>query len=406
MIDPEGIRRKALRLYPAVLRAAIEEAAPKTWPTEESAPRPLFPLDVRADRGRSTDPFAERRKGIETLYAESKNRRGKGYTLLLREVSTRREGRQSVVDRIRFESREDYLAFLDKTGELDAFVQDACTVAGRLPRLTPWIQAEPLTFVRHLGEWSELVAVCEQLVQHPRPGCYARQLPVAVHTKFVEEHRGILQRLLDMLLPAAAIDPAATSFEGRYGLAAAEPLVRVRFLDPTLAPATLEDMAIPTSHLARLDVACGTAFIVENLLPFLAFPMVDGAICLWGGGFAASSLAATPWLRGCRILYWGDLDRAGFGILASLRLLLPRVVSMLMDEPTYRRYRAFAVAPPGGGAGPVGEAALRGEILTECERDAMAALEEDPARSRLEQERITHGDLVSYLAGAGFRVRR
>jgi hypothetical protein len=36
-----------------------------------------------------------------------------------------------------------------------------------------------------------------------------------VHTKFVEEHRGILQKVLDMLLPEHAVDATATSFGQR-----------------------------------------------------------------------------------------------------------------------------------------------------------------------------------------------
>ena len=411
MIRPDDIRRKAVRLYPAVLRSALEERAPKVWPPRLSTvggaaqtSSSLFPYDVKADRGRSTDPFSERRSGIEALRAESKDRTGRGYTLLFREVSTRREGRQSIVERIRFECREDYLAFLGKTAELAAFLAESSAVVDRLPGLAAWIHAEPLTFLGYVGQWSDIASVCEYLVHHPRPGCYVRQLPVAVHTKFVEEHRGILQRVLDVLLSSDAIDTTATTFEVRYGFASPPKLLRIRFLDPALAPSGLTDLMVPAQNLAALDVPCRAAFIVENLLPFLTFPSVEGAVCLWGGGFAVPALGVLSWLTRCRILYWGDLDRAGFGILASLRAVLPRTESMLMDHATYLRYGAYAVAGAAGGAGAAGEAALRLNVLTEEERTTLALIESDPARARLEQERITHAHVVSYLGEVGVRV--
>ena len=412
MISPDGIRGKAMRLYPVVLRSALEERAPEVWPPRHSSvavaaqtSSSLFPYDVRADRGRSTDPFSERRSGIEALRAESKDRTGRGYTLLFREVSTRREGRQSIVERIRFECREDYLAFLGKTTELDAFLNESAAVVARLPGLAAWIHAEPLSFLRYVGEWSAIASVCEYLVHHPRPGCYARQLPVAVHTKFVEEHRGILQKVLDVLLPSDAIDTTGATFEDRYGLASPPKLLfRIRLLDPALALSGLSDLMVPAQNLAALDVPCRAAFIVENLLPFLTFPSVEGAVCLWGGGFAVPALGALSWLTRCRILYWGDLDRAGFGILASLRAVLPRAESMLMDYATYLRYGAYAVAGAAGGAGAAGEAALRLNVLTDEERTTLAMIESDPARARLEQERITHMHVVSYLGDVGFRM--
>ncbi|QBD83792.1 hypothetical protein EPA93_45535 [Ktedonosporobacter rubrisoli] len=43
------------------------------------------------------------------------------------------------------------------------------------------------------GDWSDLIAVCDYFLEHPRPACYIREIPVAVHTKFIEQHSGILR---------------------------------------------------------------------------------------------------------------------------------------------------------------------------------------------------------------------
>ena len=49
-----------------------------------------------------------------------------------------------------------------------------------------------------------------------------------------------------------------------------------------------------------------------------------------------------------RILYFGDLDTHGLAILAECRRLFPQTESVLMDLPTFERWRAFAVTEPKG----------------------------------------------------------
>jgi hypothetical protein len=400
VIDPDGIRAKALRRYAEVLRGALDEAlgAGASATGGASAVDPLFPMVVPADRGRSTEAVADRR-GVEALHAASKEVTGRGYKLTYRQVNTRVLGRQSIIDRIAFEGREDYLDFLGKRRELERFVSEARVVLERLPQLATWVRDRPLRFVEHLGEWPELVLVCEYFARHPRPGLYVRELAIPVHTKFIEDHRRIVGDLLDILLPASSIDPEAATFEQRYGLKAPEPTIRVRFLDPALAPGPLDDLAAPVSRLALLDVSCRTAFVVENLMPFLSFPAVEGAVCIWGSGFQAAVLGSLPWLRSCRVLYWGDLDRTGLKILAAVRAALGRVEPLLMDVATWERYKAMAVEDT---AAAGRDEALEG--LAERELALAAALSRDAKASRLEQERIPQADLVSRLLEMGFRL--
>lgn len=412
MIDLAGIRAKALRLYPQVLRDSLAAALSTASP---SPPRLPFPLDISADRGRSTEPFADRRAGIERLHRGSRERTGLGYALEYREVLTRREGRQSVVSRIFFPTLADYLAFLGKEREHAEFLAEAGRALARLPGLQEWIREQPLRFLNHLGEWEELSRICEYLLAHPRPGCYLRQIPVAVHTKFIEEHQGILRSLLDRLLPPSTVDRERTDFEGRFGLRRPQRLVRLRYLDPALTFHGWRDVGLPPTELRRLEIRCRTAFIVENRLTFLAFPEVAGAVCIWGSGFRAARLGRLPWLREPRLLYWGDIDRAGFEILAALRRALPQAESMLMDRQTWSRYEQFVVAdrgarrphpagPPEEGFPPGGPAAPLETLLTPAERELYAALRQNPGRGRLEQERVTHAHLQEFLREQGFSL--
>ncbi len=47
---------------------------------------------------------------------------------------------------------------------------------------------------------------------------YIRELPVEVHTKFIEENKGVLKNLLDYLLPEGMVHTGETDFEKRFGL--------------------------------------------------------------------------------------------------------------------------------------------------------------------------------------------
>lgn len=56
-----------------------------------------------------------------------------------------------------------------------------------------------------------------------------RELPIAVHTKFIEQHRPPA----GSAAPADALDTGEQAFERRYGLRDDAPLVRMRLLDHT-----------------------------------------------------------------------------------------------------------------------------------------------------------------------------
>nr|WP_274600657.1 DUF3322 domain-containing protein [Halorhodospira neutriphila] len=113
--------------------------------------------------------------------------------------------------------------------------------------------------MEHAEEWPQLLAVCAWFRDHPRPGIYLRQLDIpGVDTKFIESRRRLLGELLDLVLPAEAVDTrytGARGFEARYGLRQAPTRVRLRLLDPELAIRGLTDLAVPVEELARLDLA-------------------------------------------------------------------------------------------------------------------------------------------------------
>ena len=323
MISLPELRAKALRQYPGVLRAHLAGENP-------------FPLPIRASKA------LDRTLGGTHIYeqqaellAHSKNRTGHGYALAIR--PNRKTG-QSEVSRIEFETRADFLDFIDKQAEFDAFATNAARTATAVPELLPLLQQSPRLLLENATDWAGLLTVCAYFQQHPQPDLYVRSLPLALPTKFVEQHQTTLRPLLDWLIPDFN-RPDETDFFRRFHLLLEEPGIKLRFLDAGLRlhPA-VSQCSLWVSEFRQLNLAVRRVYIIENLTSFLAFPLVEDAVAIWGGGFAVSLLAGADWLHGKQLFYWGDIDVHGFQILAQLRAHFPAAQSLMMDEGTFARY--------------------------------------------------------------------
>ena len=312
--------------------------------------------------------------------------------------STNLGSRQFLPERVFFATETDYVGFLRIGPSISAFRQNVELTKRLCPGLIPWIRDNIARFDKHADEWSDILTVCTYFVSNPTPGLYARELPIQVHTKFVEEHQTILDSVLQHLLPLA-IDPEADDFFSRFHLRDNEAFVEIRILDAALAaqrgfPA--RHFKVPLSELAALPLAGTKVLVVENRLPLLTLPGFPGTVGVFGGGNAVTLLAVAGWLRDCSLFYWGDLDEHGFSILARFRQLQTGVQSVLMDLTTFDHFAAFHVdyTPPEN----TPETSLSEDELSA--RSATVSM-----RKRLEQERISlpfaHAAIERAMRGRG-----
>lgn len=369
MITPIEIRQKAERWYIPFLQSWLQH--------EQFFPRDMAP-------GAVPDDFVALRNAIEALYRHAKERRGYGYSIVSRFKRMRQHGDQHIPERIVIETQQDFLRFIEKEDEFTSFCQDVALIQATLPQLSEWMIHAPQRVLNQHGIWPDLLAVCEYFLHHPRPHTYIRQLPIPVHTKFIEQHRSILQELFKQLLPSDTIDLNAPTFEQRFGLREEEPLVRVRLLDEQLLKRyalPLDDLSLPCSQFASLELQHQKCLITENKRTFLTLPELPGTFAIFGSGFMVSGLSAISWLSTCPILYWGDLDAQGFQILSSLRSTFPRVVSIMMDEAALQVFSNFCVTGT-----PCTVQHLPN--LTSGEHNLFRHLAENTIR--LEQEHISH----------------
>jgi len=305
-----------------------------------------FPLPLRLRRP-SPRELGERfeavRAWIEALEVGSRAKQGIGYEIVWNETRNRQIGRNKTPVGIYLPRRADALALVGKTAEaarFDALVEAALA---RFPVLRDWLARKPLIVLDLADDWERILDCLAWFRAHPRSGLYARQIDVAgVHTKFIEARKGLLAELLDIVLPAEAIEPSAAGargFEARYGLRAKPTLVRFRILDARHAIAGLTDLMVPAEHFAGLSPSIARVLVVENEITGLAFPPMPDSMVVLGLGHAVSLIAAARWLADRDVHYWGDLDTHGFAMLDRLRASLPGTHSLLMDRATLLAHR-------------------------------------------------------------------
>lgn len=286
-----------------------------------------------------------------------------------------------------------------KFGELSALTAERC------PAITGWLASHPLRVLALAGEWESILATVIWIDERQRPGMYLRQVDVpGVDTKFIERHRAVLAALLDLRLESGRIDESVprSDFTRRYRFEAKPEYVRFRLPGAAFAAASTgtgpwlgaaTEITLRTGEIQSAPPGVTSAYIVENEITYLAFPVPGSSMVMFGGGYAVAALDGLAWLDGLRLYYWGDIDTHGFAILNRLRHRFAHAESMLMDRATLLAHAGQWVTEPAPSAGRLdlldaAEAALYEELVTG---------EFGPA-VRLEQERISFAAIAAALS--------
>lgn len=374
MISPEEIKRQALSWWKPFLQSTISGEA-------------FFPKSItRIGKVHSvnvTQQFETLQQEVAKLYLYSKNKTGIGYLVKTKEKHFRRTGSHELPDEIVFETVDDYITFIDKKREWKQFLIYSEKVIKCIPQLKTWALSNCTWLTDAETYWDGILSVCLYFLENPRPNLYLRQLPIAVHTKFIEDNTALLQSLLDFLIPDHLRNPQQKRFAERYFLKYDEPLIRIRLLDQHLSVfGNFLDISIPLSDFYGMDIPADNVLITENKMNFLTLPFLPSTIAVWsGGGFNISYLKNVDWLSRKHILYWGDIDEHGFQILHQLKSYYPEAQSTMMDLNTFEHFSEFAVV----GAKNKSEQL---PLLTDKERALFEKLKAT-TKNRLEQEKIT-----------------
>lgn len=323
--------------------------------------------------------YEDRREELARLRKDSE---ALGFEIAWETVEERRFGRHERPVRAFFSDETKYLQAIGKTEETRRFRDECALILASFPDWKPWIEGRVRVVLRELGNWRRVIGVVAWLKNNPESGLYPRQLPVfGVDTKFLE----VRYPLIDELLTFPDSRSSELDFRKKWGLRQEEPLLRIRFLDPTIRqrcgfPSFADELALPITQMASLPLSGERALMVENLRNFLALPATPGCVALFGSGDALTHWKKVNWLTSCESHYWGDLDVHGFGMLSRLRGFLPEARSFLMDKETLERHRMLAL--PDETRIPNFDRLL----LKSGEREVLEMLLNE--RIRLEQERL------------------
>ena len=378
MITPKELREKTEKSFFKIVSSELSGAS-------------VFPWTVPSNKQISGNNFSDWQKDLVPLFQESKAVKKKGYSVNW--IDRKIDGiKQSVPEKIFFETLDDYLFFTARIKDYAKIVSAKEKIIAAMPELETWVIKYPEILLNHAELWDDLLKVCKYFKSHPPPHpFYLRELPIEVDTKFIEDNVTLVKRLLDQLLPADWVLRTENDFASRYQLKKVSVHAQIRVLDDLLKPVLrYDECSIPLDDAAWLKWLPEKVFIIENKACYLSFPQTKNAVAIWGEGFKSRISQHIPWLQKTRLICWFDLDSAGFEMLNMIREVYPHAESFLMDQWTYNEFERFAV----------NSIYRRKELphLDRNEKNLYEFLQAREFKQRLEQERIPQAYVAAKLA--------
>jgi hypothetical protein len=379
MISPDEIKISALKWWKDVLINSV-------------GPHAFFPKEItrigRIKPGDTVRDFQKIQDELIVLQEHSREAKGFGYAILWSEIKNQKVGKNRFPQSVIFETLEDYLQFTRKEKEFKIFRSCYDKIVQEFPELEKWIQLNPEEVIKHGKSWDDLLKVCRYFKNTPRPDLYIRQLPVDVHTKYIEENERVICSLLESIIPDH-INWDEKDFKRRFNLRYDEPVVRLRFLDPALAFQNLADITIPLRDFRTFTSPCKQVILTENKMNFLTLPFLQDTIGIWtGGGFNIKYLFDIDWLKSMNIFYWGDIDAHGFLILNQMKGYYGQTKNIMMDWETFTEFESLV-----GNGKKIANYQL--DCLSDAEKTLYTHLKN--SNQRLEQEKVPHAYALDRL---------
>ena len=372
--------------------ADVREAVGKRWPALLAAflaGQEWAALDVPL-RGPGPAEIGERFAEVQAWVAEWERAARGPLRVEHKQVGGRLVGTNQIPCRAWLDSYAQAWELLGTRHQVSDLARLASRMRAECPRMLSWLERNPIKALQLATKWDRLLATVRWIDEHQRPDLYVRQVDVpGVDTKFIEGHNRVLTQLLDLQLDPARVNRTASDFAGRYGFRRKPEYVRFRHLAPR---SSYTEMTVRADEFTTAPDDVTRAYILENEVTYLAFPLATDAIVFFGDGYAVNILTKLDWLATLDLTYWGDVDTHGFAILNQFRSRFPHARSILMDRETLLAHQSQWVTEKTPTRATLGR-------LTLTEQDLYQDLVNGtfgPA-VRLEQERVGFGSLERAL---------
>jgi hypothetical protein len=198
------------------------------------------------------------------------------------------------------------------------------------------------------AEWAAALEVVDYLGTHPVTDMMLRQLPIpGISTKWLEApgHAALILILMFPDEPREGREPLA-HLTALLGLRTTAPKINITLTGSELRTSAggLVQFAASVAVLNRSTIKQPeTVLVIENVEPGHTFTGEYHRLAIIHGlGKAVSLIGSLRWLHDAnQVLYWGDIDRAGFACLSMLRDTGVKTRSILMDDATLDEHRGL-----------------------------------------------------------------
>lgn len=272
------------------------------------------------------------------------------------EIIREKTQKWTIAKSLDFDTIYSYVKYIWKVQDYKEFQDNVGIILWNYKDLKEWILKNIWKINNNDGKWSELMLVVDYFLENPCSNLYLRELPIKIHSKFIEKNKKIIDSLLSFLGPIKNVNFRldSTIFESKYGIKIKPSFVRFRFLDKNLQKdfysVDIDDIYLKLEDFTKLNLWKIQIFITENEINYLTLPNRRNSIVIWGAGFKLTWLKNVNWLKNNEIYYWGDIDPHGFEILARWKQIFPYLQSIMMDIDTYDKFEHYKV---------------KGEVVTE-----------------------------------------
>ncbi|RYD59138.1 MAG: DUF3322 and DUF2220 domain-containing protein [Sphingobacteriales bacterium] len=375
MITPKELLEKSDKLFFKIVTAVLKGES-------------LFPLVIPSNKNILNSGFSEIRDAIVPLYINSKDSKGKGYSVEWK-VKDIDGTKQKIPNKIFYDTFDDYLFFTKRDKDYLKIEQAYRQIADSFPSDSLWAMNQTPFLLEYADAMPDLVKVARYFFDHTPPhNLYLRELPIQVHSKFIEDNMKPIKKILDIVLPTDKINLNENDFSARYKVKRPNVYAQIRVLDDILkSTSKFNELALTIDDAAALNWQPDKVFIIENKACFLSFPRVKNSVAIFGEGFKSRVSKHISWFSQSELYCWFDMDAAGFEMLNMIRSFYSHATSFLMDNNTYERFGQFAVT----------NISRRKELphLTDTEQNLYELLLQD--KKRIEQERIEQNYVAQSL---------
>lgn len=204
--------------------------------------------------------------------------------------------------------------------EMPELIDSALNVISALANLS-WIDFE------------RMVAVSKWFCEHRNSAFLTRQIPIrGIDTRWFEIHTPLL---LDFLRDYLELNPYRKDLL-QLGLVPPPSLVRLVIFDSDIRAKVggLKLIAASIDELNNLNIRPERVVFMDNLPTAVALPDIKNTVAVITPFNHVRETCRIKWVSSAHCQYLGSVDLRSFAVLHNLRLYLPNIESVLMDEQT------------------------------------------------------------------------